>query len=244
MGPGPLPPADPDRRVTVGVAAALPGELAVLARCPPPGRVERRGALLVVVSGIGSRAAAAAGAALLAAGAGALLSWGCAAGLDPRLAAGTLLLPERVRGAGGGEWAVDAGWRRRLRTALGESLPVAGGLLAESPGLLTGPAAKAALARTSGARAADMESAALAALARRAGVPMLVVRAVVDPAGVALPRGLAAAIGADGRLRWLPLLAAPGAWPEVWRLARGWRAARTSLAAVARRAGRDFRCSG
>jgi adenosylhomocysteine nucleosidase len=93
---------------------------------------------------------------------------------------------------------------------------------------VTSPAQKARLFRTTGAVAVDMESEAVAEVAREAGVRFAVVRAIVDPAHRSLPR----AIRADG-VDWLALLAQPGDWMKLMALARDWRRARRALRDVA-----------
>ncbi|MBM3584403.1 MAG: hypothetical protein FJX36_08270 [Alphaproteobacteria bacterium] len=90
-------------------------------------------------------------------------------------------------------------------------------------------AAKAAIA-TIGAVAVDMES---LAIVRIASVPVLVVRAVVDPVTMTLPPAARVPLRADGRVdlpRTLASLAQhPGQAPDLMRVARMTRAAFASL---------------
>ena len=72
------------------------------------------------------------------------------------------------------------------------------GDIAGSETIIATAAAKSALRAASGAVAVDMESAAVARLAREAGIPFAVVRAVSDPAQRALPMAARAGFGADG----------------------------------------------
>ena len=79
--------------------------------------------------------------------------------------------------------------------------------------------------------------AALAGLAREAGVPLLVVRAVIDGADAVVPARLVTAARADGGLDVLSTLAwlacSPSQWRAAFELARGFRAALLTLQRVA-----------
>ena len=98
-------------------------------------------------------------------------------------------------------------------------------------------AAKAALFSTSGARAVDMESAAIAEAARRRGLPFIAVRVIIDRAGDAMPDSFVAAFDANGDFSvWRllgQLLRAPGELGAVLRLAGIFHQANRALAAVA-----------
>lgn len=188
-------------------------------------RWETRGldgaASVLVVAGAGPARAEAAARRLIAAGATALVSWGAAAGLAPAVAPGALLLPSRVIAADGTIHVVDPDWHGRAVARMGPA-GGAGASLAETVALLDHPAAKAALHRETGAVAGDMESAAVARVAHEHGAPLLVVRAVLDPASVAVPLAWARAVGADGRVRARRVAAAllrPALWPAGARLA-------------------------
>ena len=99
---------------------------------------------------------------------------GFAAGLDPSLPRGALVLagndPDLLATAR--PWLAD-----RVRI----------GPLADTPEVLETAEAKAALARATGAVAADMETQTAAAFFRERGVPFLALRAVSDTANEALP---------------------------------------------------------
>ena len=168
-------------------------------------------------------------------GVGGLVSFGLAGGLDPALPPGTLLLPERVLLPDGGALAVDPGWRRRAAALLPEALAAA---LAGSDRVLVDVAGKAALRRSGGAAAVDMESHAVAAVARAAGLPFLVIRAIADPAGRALPPAALAGLSPDGGTRpWavlLALLRSPGQLPALVRLAGDSAAGFAALGRVGR----------
>ncbi len=90
-----------------------------------------------------------------------LISAGFAGGLDPKLKLGDTVAAE-----------FPAPGTRRLISR---------------PHPVETPAEKAALHRETGAQAVDMESEAIAAACGAAGIPMLAVRAISDPADTALP---------------------------------------------------------
>ena len=168
-------------------------------------------------------------------GVGGLVSFGLAGGLDPALAPGSLLLPELVLLPDGRSLPVDRAWRRRAAALL----PLAGSAaLAGSDRAIVDVADKASLRRTSGAAAVDMESHAVAAVAAAAGLPFLVIRAIADPAGRALPPAALAGLSPDGGTRpWAVLLAllhSPGQLPALVRLAGDSAAGFAALGRVGR----------
>jgi adenosylhomocysteine nucleosidase len=257
--------------VVVGIIVALPAEARTLrAARRAAGAAVTEGAdggrLLVRVSGVGARAARAASEALVAGGARALVSWGIAAGLEEGVVPGTLVLAERIvaepivanaaanaaanvaavdslaprAGFVAGGIATTAPWADRVAARLGSVVPIVRGSIACPARALRTTADKRVLAAT-GAVAADMESAAVAEVAQRAGVPWLVVRAVADGVDVPVPMSVIQAIDDDGRLRWTRLGARLTRHPrDVARLpalARGFRAALATLRVVATVAG-------
>jgi nucleoside phosphorylase len=222
----------------VGIVAALDAEARTLGPIPRTGRTPHAlpDGTLVCVSGIGAAAAERAARALAAAGAAGLVSWGVAGGLDPALPPGTLLLPREVLGAAAGAAATTAPWRERLARALGRECVTAA--LLSSAQILSSIEAKARAFRDTGAAGVDMESFAVASVARAHGLPFIVVRAILDTAADPIPEALlrAAARGASASVaRLLPeLLLAPRDWWALVRLARRLHRAQGALRAVAR----------
>ena len=225
--------------MTPGIAVALAAELRTLTpEVIAPGACARLpGGALVALGGVGPERARRTGLQLLEAGARALVSWGVAAGLDPGLTAGNLLLPDRVIGANGATYRVTASWRAELRGRVPPGIAVHTGPLVEASGLLGSPRDKRALFERHGAIAADMESAALAHLAGERGVRFVVVRVVADPVAGRIPRWTAALIDGAGKLRLFraigAVLAHPGDWPALVVLARQFRTASRVLRRVA-----------
>ena len=192
---------------------------------------------LVAVSGMGRTAAVAAADALVDAGATALVSWGLAGGLDPRLRAGTICLPSVVVSRDGAAFATDVHWREILAAAISHHLRVVSGRLLTNAVAIEDVAAKAAAFAETGAVAVDMESAGVAQIAASKRLPFVAVRAIVDTAGDTLPRAVMAA-GTEGRVRLARLLfgivRSPREIAAVMRLAQRYRAAIRALGAVAR----------
>ena len=223
----------------IGIVSALAAEARTLGPAARHGAELRRladGALLAV-SGIGGSAAAAASRRLVLAGATALASFGTAGGLDPALICGAVLLPEEIVARNGAAVSATAAeWRQRLRAALPASCIACGGKLLTTERPVASPDAKAAAWRESRAAAVDMESAAIAQVARQAGLPFIALRVIVDTASDQLPAAVIAASG-GGQLRLGRLLAAllraPGDVGALIRLSARYRIAMRVLAAVA-----------
>lgn len=193
---------------------------------------------LVAVSGMGCDAAARGANALLDAGATALVSWGMAGGLDPRLAPGTIVLPSEVSSTEGIRIPTTPLWRTRLATGLRacHGTLVEGRLLTTTKSV--GSAGeKAMLFRETQAVAVDMESLAVAEVARERTMPFIAVRVIVDSAADSLPPAVTAAADSKGQLdvwRLIGALArAPADLPPLIRLARRYAAANRSLAMIA-----------
>lgn len=136
-------------------------------------------------------------------GIGAVVSFGLAGGLDPAFAAGDLLVADAVgAGATGADtYPCDADSVARLTLRMaGNGVALRRGRLVATDAPVMSPQAKTALAARADAVAVDTESQHAAALAARWGVPLVVLRAIADPANAALPPLAVRAIGPDGRL--------------------------------------------
>jgi adenosylhomocysteine nucleosidase len=161
-----------------------------------------------------------------------VVSAGVCGGLDPRLAAADLVIPERVLGPAGEVHEIGLPSRRVAAT---------GGLLVTTREVVSTPAAKAALRAASGAVAVDMESAFIVARAAAFGCRAMVVRAVSDRAGERLPLELLDLVTETGGLhlpRALALMSrrpalVPGAIALGRRTRRALRAVAPALAALA-----------
>ena len=209
-----------------GVVAALAAEARTLG--VPRG-------ILVGVSGIGCAGAESTARALLDAGAGALVSFGMAGGLDPALNAGAICVPGEVISADGARFLTAQAWAKRVSASVFGS--VAGGKLLTSVQAIASVEDKARVYRDTGAALVDMESLGVARIAALAGVPFIAVRVIVDTAADVLPAAVAAATR-DGQVRIGRLIRAlarsPADLGAIFQLAHRYRAAIRSLQSVAR----------
>ena len=226
----------------IGLVAALPLEVECLAgRLEPGASATISGNGRLRLCGLGSHNARRAAIELADGGVTALLSWGSAGGLDPRLTPGTLLLPEYVLTAGGQRFEATAAWRAKLHKLLSRQFEIQTGALVQSVHPLTTAQQKRALFAHTDAVAVDTESAAIAEVAASRGLAFVVVRAVLDPAMRGLPQSAVAAVDSSGRLLVkdlvLGLMRRPGDLPGVLRLWSDLRLACGTLTTVARLAG-------
>jgi hypothetical protein len=167
---------------------------------------------------------------LLEGGATALLSFGLAAGLDPALAPGRVMIAEAVALPDGRRVPADQAWLAALRRAAGPE--EAFGIIAGVDAPVTAVADKRSIQRSTGALAIDMESHAVA-LALEGRAALAVVRVIVDPAHRVVPPAAVAALRNDGGID-LPallrsLLRRPGQVPGIIMLTRDAVAARAGL---------------
>ncbi len=180
---------------------------------------------LMAVGGATAKGARRAAALLIAGGATHLLSFGFAAGLDPDLAPGDLLLPESVL-CNDRSFPTDRG----LRALLG---PGIGGALLHSDVVVTDSIAKQELFRDTYCRTLDMESGAVAVSAHEAGRPFAVLRAICDTADFVLPPAAALPLHGDGTIDTMAMIRSivshPKQIPALLRLGRAAGRARSSL---------------
>ncbi len=194
----------------------------------------------MILSGTGAWNAHHASCKLLDRGVRGLVSWGSAGALTDTLKAGDLILPERILGATGDRYQTDTRWRDRLADALMQELSLSGGDLLEGLRPITHPDDKKALYSATAAVAVDMESAAIAAVARHADVPFMAIRAVADTAAMTLPRCISHSVDTRGRLSMPKLLShavfRPDEWRELKQLGTAFKAADQALRTVSERA--------
>ncbi len=234
------PAAAPGRQagVVTGLAAeakVLKRALAVGAPAPSPKELDE----VIVCAAARPERARRLAERLLESGATALMSFGVAGGLDPARRAGDLVVAEEVILPGGGRVATDAAWRAGVsRAGVEAGLETVTDVLLGSDSAIVESRHKQRLYHESGAVAVDMESHAVAEVAASAGVALLVVRAVADPAVRPLPSAVLGSTAPDGRSRG-GLVAArlclrPWQLASVMRLGRDFRLALDSLERVAR----------
>lgn len=166
------------------------------------------------------------------------VSCGCAGGLVPGLRAGDIIIGDRVIALDGAGRQTDQLPVDPVGLAVwsgGRSIPVRIGAVASSPMVLSSAAGKAAAGHC-GALVVEMESAAVARVARDRGAACAIVKVVLDEA--ADPIGFPGADAVDAETgeievgRALAALAVrPRVWPRAFRLARQQRIAERQLRA-------------
>jgi adenosylhomocysteine nucleosidase len=216
------------RTARLGVIVSLQTEADCLRRCPGDGSP------LIFVSG-GSALRARAGAeGLRDHGAIALVSFGMAVGLAPVLRPGDVVLADNVVLPGGRSVATDPSWRGAvLQRFVGSGVNVRVARIAGSDELPASAGAKRRMFQTTFAAALDTDSHAVAEVAAAAGLPLLVVRAVSEPAEEMRPAVAVTANDADGHPRGLAVVGhlamRPWEIPAAWRFSRNGRLALDAL---------------
>jgi adenosylhomocysteine nucleosidase len=172
---------------------------------------------------------------LAAKGARAIISFGPAVGLAPLLRPGDLVVAECVVLPSGATIATDRAWRTQLvrcLSPLNPNLKVA--RLAGRDRLAASADEKRAVFQATFAAALDSESHAVAEVAEAAGMPLLALRAIADPAEQNRPAAAYRAARSDAyAASLLAGLSRPWELPAVWRFMRNGRAALATLREVA-----------
>ncbi len=175
----------------------------------------------------------------------ALLSFGVARALDRVLKVGDVVVAVEVAGAGETArepWIIPAD--REWSAALVGAAGARPGRVAGLGGPADSAALKASLRASTGATIVDMESAAVALVARERGLSFAVLRAVSDTADEALPAAALAGMREDGASDALAvmggLLRRPWELPSLIRSARGYGRAMARLQVARSAAGPAF----
>ena len=201
-----------------------PARIGVVVGLEAEARLARAWGIPVAVGG-GTSAGAETAAAGLVHSVQALVSFGLAGGLDPALRPGTILVPSYISSSHGTHWYTDTDLNELLGGCTGHTLLGDGTILATIQAKQD--------ARSHGFDAVDLESAAVAAIAQRHGLPFAVLRAVCDPADRSLPRAALVALDVTGRIGGLRVLAAalsnPTELPALIALALDANRARRAL---------------
>ncbi len=219
-----------------GIVVALPEEIKPLSRqkiargcCVFIGKK-----IIVAHAGTGPQNAANAVQRLVEKGAERIISWGCAAALNPSLAPGDLILPVSLIGENGQQLSLQSPWRQHLAKYL--ALPDT--TLLESRHLVDSSRMKQRLYRQTQAHALDMESVAVAQTAAEYQRPCLVIRAIADPANMDLPAAIKQAMNDAGYIEkprlLMHVLTHPGQIPDLIRMGLYFSAAIKTLKVLAR----------
>jgi hopanoid-associated phosphorylase len=183
--------------------------------------------------------------ALLTDGCDALLSFGIAGGLDPKLQPGDTIVADAVVVPAGQRITTAEAWRNALWATLND-LPTARiATVVGSDGPVSTVAEKRAIQHASGASIVDMESHAVAEVAGDADLPFLALRVVADTSADVVPGWLPNCIGDQGEIRPIALTAGIIAHPRdihaLVRLAKNSSAALAGLRRALLLAGPRFR---
>jgi adenosylhomocysteine nucleosidase len=194
----------------IGIITALLPEAACLTgeSIQPQTLTRLSSHLNLYVCGMGAERAAGAARAMLQAGMDVLVSWGTAGAVAGHLRAGDLCVPETVIGYDGRIYETAKHWRM---TVVNKLVDCPGdiylGPLADSMRVLMSAVDKAEVGeRHRTAIAVDMESAAIAEVARAHEKPCIVIRVVSDSAVTAIPDIAIQISDPYGRVRWPKLL--------------------------------------
>jgi len=229
--------------LTCGIVVALPEELGTLtSKKIDKGRcVFISDAVILAYSGAGADNAQTASELLIAQGATRLISWGCAAAISDTLKPGDLVLADSLTDAEGGrntKFCVSADWHNHVNTLLSSYIKVHTGSLVESKNIVSSSSDKKHLHIQSGAIALDMESIAVAKVAKQNKLPFLVIRAIADPANMDLPKAINHSLNNEGDIILAKLLSYivlhPAQIPGLIRLGLHFQAAKNTLKLVAK----------
>lgn len=199
--------------------------------------------ILCLLSGPGLARAEQTSRRLVELGADVLLGLGVSGGLDPALVPGELVLASAVWQARGGTapalvWEAPAAHAEVLDDLRRAGIPARLGPVLSVDRPAARPEDKLRLHQSCGALVVDMESAAVAAVAREHALPFLCLRAVCDPQGRAIPAEFGEVLDESGGVRLLAVLGKlikrPSLFRELLRMSRDFE---TALGAL----GRAFR---
>jgi adenosylhomocysteine nucleosidase len=229
--------------VITGIVVALPEELTTLTSK----KIDKGHCLfiadkmLVAYSGAGSANAQAAAKLLITKGATRLMSWGCAAALSATLKPGDLTLADKLIDAEGfrdAKVCVSTDWHSHTKDLLATYIVVHTGSLAESKSIVSSSKDKKQLQSKTGAVALDMESIAIAKVARQYALPFLAIRAIVDPVNMDLPLAINYSLNNQGDIilgkLLMFLVLHPAELPGLIKLGLHLNAAKKTLKSVAK----------
>lgn len=226
--------------MTTGIVVALPEELSTLTskKIDKECCVFITDEIVLAYSGAGANNAQTASELLIAQGATRLISWGCAAALSETLKPGDLVLADTLIDAEGTQIGIHPDWHSYTKSLLSTSLKVHTGSLVESLSIVTTANDKKHLHSQTGAVALDMESIAIAKVARQHQLPFLAIRAIADPVNMNLPKAINHSLNNEGDMVLAKLLLFvalhPAELPGLIKLGLHFNAAKNTLKSVAK----------
>ncbi|MGZ5050570.1 MAG: phosphorylase family protein [Methylobacter sp.] len=194
--------------------------------------------IVLAYSGAGAVNARAASEALIEQGACRLISWGCAAALSANLKPGDLVLANTLIDTDSAQLDTHPEWIEASQNLLPDSIKIHIGSLAESHGIVSSSTNKKQLHAGTGAIALDMESIAVAKVAKLYNLPFLTVRAIADPVDMDLPKAINHSLNDEGDVVLGKLLSYialhPAELPGLIKLGLHFNAAKKTLKLVAK----------
>ncbi len=143
--------------------------------------------MLLCLSGIGHDRALHAAALLIKQGAEALVSWGVAGGLNEGLHSGDIIIADKII-SNDNEYPCSAHWQEQCLIHLSsDSYRIVSSSIYSDEIICSSPRDKVKLHQQSGADAVDMESAAIAGLAKEMELDFIAIRTICDEAIAAIP---------------------------------------------------------
>ncbi|MGZ4969999.1 MAG: phosphorylase family protein [Methylobacter sp.] len=223
-----------------GIVVALPEELCTLtSKKIDKGRcVFISDTVVLAYSGAGADNARTASELLIAQGAARLISWGCAAALSEALKPGDLVLADTLIDAEGSQIDIDHAWLDFTKNLFPAHLKTHTGSLTESLTIVAAAKDKKHLHSQTGAIALDMESIAIAKVARQNDLPFIAIRAIADPVSMDLPKAINHSLNDQGDIVLAKLLLFivrhPSELPGLIKLGLHFNAAKNTLKSVAK----------
>lgn len=228
------------RRIGI-ITALIPEARCIVKRKPSPGVITPvSGRISLCVSGMGTERARSAAGRMIDSGFNALISWGTAGALAADVEPGALIIPETIVSGEGKVYQTSKNWRTSVINHLKDCpADIFLGQLSDSMHVLTHSSEKYRIRRQTDSLAVDMESAAIAEIARLNQTPFLAIRAVSDSSGMSIPDSVMKFTNPYGEVRILnlilSLLKRPADVRELIALARGYRSAVNTLRWIGQR---------
>jgi adenosylhomocysteine nucleosidase len=229
--------------VITGIVVALPEELSTLTskKIDKGCCVFITDTIVLAYSGAGADNARTASELLINQGITRLISWGCAAALSESLRPGDLILADTLIDADGTQINIHHEWiglTNNLLSTHVSHVKAHIGSLAESRTIVAAAKDKKHLHIKTGAIALDMESAAIAKVARQNDLPFLTIRTVADPVSMDLPKAINHSLNGEGDVVLAKLLVFialnPTELPGLIKLGLHFNTAKNTLRSVAK----------
>lgn len=171
----------------------------------------------------------------------ALVSWGVAGALDPQLKSGDTVLPVELVDTEGQHYQVSQTWHAALSNKINGHGVYSTGRLLSTSDVQHDPQQKTRLGQSVQAVAIDMESTAVAKVARDAHKPFVVIRTIFDTVSMQIPSSSINATDEYGRVSVLKLmtglLRSPAELLQYPGLTSAFTKARSSLQRVVQHCG-------